>query len=464
MNRSCYLPCLAPIVGAGLLISGHGKSLLAQDITPTRLLGETSPGFVPSFPLDSEALKRQMDQSLAKEGPAAPSFNGLLPTPEGAEAIAEQSMHPQRFKLGASLLAGWEYDDNIHLTGNTAAHGDAGNAANSFYIRTPLALTYTGGATSFDLVYIPEFRTYDGGGVGNVFNQAASIDGAYSGEKIRAAANAQLTQTKGANIEVGDLVNSIVLFTSVTVWYEVAPKASVGASFSFDDNDYDHYNSNRRVTVQAFADYKVTPKTQLGLGFGYDRSLVDEGLDSNAPNITGRINWQMTDKFALKGMAGAEWRQYDNATALLLSTSGGAPVSGRGNSFVSPIFSFGMLYRPRETTSFSLDVYRKNYPSITEIDQSYYATGVAATVSQTIYDRLTVSLSGGYENADYRATAEGLSTNRMDNYWFGRVQLSYSLTKSCVLSTYYVYSKNDSNSEGVSFNRNLVGASLSYGF
>jgi hypothetical protein len=212
-------------------------------------------------------------------------------------------------------------------------------------------------------------------------------------------------------------------------------------------------------------DYKVTPKTQLGIGAGYNNSPVEEGSSSEAVNVSGRLSWQMTEKISLRGSAGWERRKNEEVRAAIVPGKEDDAGSADGITQDSPIFNLGMLYALRENTSVTLDTYRSFRPSISEINQTFYSTGVVLSLSQRIHDRFSCTLSAGYESAEYEGAVEGVVADRTDNYWYVRPQISYTIGSRLTLSAYYQYSENDSKgSEAVSFDSSLIGTTISYSF
>ncbi len=207
-----------------------------------------------------------------------------------------------------------------------------------------------------------------------------------------------------------------------------------------------------------------------------DHTNVGEGSDSSAVNVSARVNWQISEKIALRGSAGCEWRKFDDTTieassqltGPTVTTLPGSSSSGSGNKMVSPIFDLGAYYLVSEHTSLSLDGYRRSNPSISEIDQNYYSTGAVATVTQKFFAIPFPSPSApdGYENADYCACRSSASSRtRTDNYYYVRPQLMYTIGRQLILGTYYQYSRNESSgSDGVNFNRNMVGGTVTYNF
>jgi hypothetical protein len=470
---------------AGAVI-GLGNAGMAQGPSPVRQLGQSSPGFLPDYLLESQKLKRDQQPLpvfIDDRPGVTPNYDTPFPWWEAAESVALESANPKRFSFGISFQAGWEHDDNPFLTSSDAQVAASQPAtetggANSFYARLPISLTYEGGRFSVVASYNPEYRTYDTEDIDDAFNQSASLSVLYSTGKLGLAYTTSFTDTDGGNVEVGGRVQSKNLATALSATYALSPKTTLGASIAFNDNIYEEFINNQGYSAQGYVDYEFTPKTRLGLGVGYDKSEVELGSGSDALNLSGRFSWQATQKFSLRTVIGCEWRRFEDTTVAVPVTTTTTAADGTqvttttvsnnkasGNSEVAPIFSLGAAYSISDLTSISLDAYRRSNPSISEINQNYYSTGVVFGVTQKVYDRFNLSLNTGYENADYQGSVEGVVTARTDDYWFIGVAASCTIMKDLSLEIHYQYGRNESTGgDGLSFGRNLYGASLSYSF
>jgi hypothetical protein len=85
-------------------------------------------------------------------------------------------------------------------------------------------------------------------------------------------------------------------------------------------------------------------------------------------------------------------------------------------------------------------------------------------VQQKILDKLTGSLSGGYDFSDYHATGTGVPSGREDNFYYVGAGLNYNITARWDAGVFGVYRKNDSNEAGFSYEDYQVGVRSSYHF
>lgn len=461
------------------------KSGFAQ--TPARQLGQSSPAFIPSYSLESEKLRRQQQQTppvFPDHGSAVvPQYDGPYPWWEDAEGVARESANPQRFAIGVSLTAGWEHDDNPFLSPDSSQQGTLQSAGhggtNSFYVQLPVTLQYEGAHLSVAASYNPEFRTYDSQDIEDAFNQSFGLAATYAASKLTLGLSASFAQTDGTNVEAGQRVDSTTVATSFSASYLISPKTSIGTVLGYTLNSFDEaLNSNEDYSAQGFVDYEVTPKTRLGIGAGYSKSVVDFGASSDAVNVSGRVSWRPTEKLAFTGSAGYEWREYEDSTVTVPITTTTIAADGtvvtttttntktaQGNTQASPIFSLGVLYNITPLATISLDAYRRSNPSVSEINQNYYSTGLVLSASQKLFDRFNVSINTGFENAEYEASVEGVTTNRSDDYWFAGATIACTIRERLTVEIHYRYTKNDSTGgNGVSFGQNVYGASISYHF
>jgi len=420
-----------------MVLAGASVPVLAQQATPVTSVGQSSPGLALPPSVESTGLRREAMSPLA--GPTG-NTGAEGPWWEASEAIALDSMKNNPVKIGAAVVTGWEHDDNVFLS------DIVDGKASSYFVRPAASLGYEGGAVTAIAKYSGEYRVYDGAGLDDTFNQVFNGELNYKTSKTKAGVDVNFAQTDGANVEVGERIDSIALITGAHAAYDVSPKTTLGVFTEWRHMDYDNFNGYDRYAAGLFVDYKVTVKTTMGIGGGYEYTDSETGADANTYDLKGRVAWQVTDKTTVRGSAGVEQREFDG-----------------GNSITAPVFSVGMLYTPRDTTSLSVDAYRRNIPSISEDNQSFYATGAALSFNQTILGRIGVGLSGGYEISEYESSVSSVSTSREDDYFFVRPTLSYSIRDWATFSVYYQYSQNDSSAQS-SFERNMVGATVGVSF
>jgi len=94
---------------------------------------------------------------------------------------------------------------------------------------------------------------------------------------------------------------------------------------------------------------------------------------------------------------------------------------------VVPSYGFSLTWRPRQTTAFTLSAYQNQNFSITTVDQFQVNRGFVAGVQQTIFSRLAVGVSGGWQQTESISLTEDESNADPYDYGFVSVSLRYSI-------------------------------------
>jgi hypothetical protein len=223
--------------------------------------------------------------------------------------------------------------------------------------------------------------------------------------------------------------------------FELAGRQIV-RTFGGDFNDYNEW------LVAAWFNYQATPKLQTGAGVTVGWRDIEASPNEMYEQALVRVSYQVAAKVDAVLSGGIEWDQYQDGF-------------DRGPFFV---FSAQLNYQPWERTLISLDAHRRDQNSIYASSQSYTITGFRVVVQQKILDKLTGSLSGGYDFSDYHATGTGVPSGREDNFYYVGAGLNYNITARWDAGVFGVYRKNDSNEAGFSYEDYQVGVRSSYHF
>lgn len=184
----------------------------------------------------------------------------------------------------------------------------------------------------------------------------------------------------------------------------------------------------------------------VGVGGGYVD--VSSGSDMTFEQLLGRVGFGVTGRISLSLNGGAEVRQFLN--------------SGQG-SLITPIFGATMSYQPLEHTVLTLSANRS-------VGSSYFQNQVTETTSiqggleQQLLGHFSFSISGGFQNSDYRATTSGFSVNRTDDHTFVRTALSTRLLKRIGISVFYAHTENASNARNYAYSSDQTGFNVSYSY
>jgi hypothetical protein len=187
-------------------------------------------------------------------------------------------------------------------------------------------------------------------------------------------------------------------------------------------------------------------KIAVGIGPGLGYTLVGQGSDLLYEELQGRVLGQITPKLSLSLSGGGQVMEFVDSTA---------------SPLLSPIFAAALNYQPFSHTTLSL-----NASGMTT--SSYYANEVADTKSlgaslrQRLLGMLFLTVSGGYANTAYTASAPGAPINADLNYEYVRVALSKTVFKRGDVSVFWSNSSNTSTQQGYAYSSNQVGFTLAY--
>lgn len=94
---------------------------------------------------------------------------------------------------------------------------------------------------------------------------------------------------------------------------------------------------------------------------------------------------------------------------------------------IVPSYGFSMTWRPRETTALTLSLYQNQNFSITTVDQFQVNRGFVLGVQQTVFSRLAVGISGGWQQTEGISLSSELPDAEAYDYAFVSASLRYSL-------------------------------------
>ena len=363
------------------------------------------------------------------------------PALDGESPGSLESMIPRRWTFNASVAAGFQFDNNVSL------QEDYNTESGIYVVQPTVGVNYGPMASglSFGLQYSPSFEWYTKEGIDDTVNHALSASLNWDHGPLHIYANLAYTKAESADVDAGERIARDAATASLGLTYDYSDKTSFGLTYSTDilSPENEQYIGSNTQTVGLFADYKITGKTTLGLGGQYEFQEVESGSDSNAYRFLIRSTWAATSKLTLHAAIGPELREYTDA-----------------DSSVEAYWTAGIDYNFLDTgkTTFTLDLYRNQRPSIALTNQAYTATGIAGTLSYSATAKLRLTASVGYEHASYTSTAEGVSADRSDDLFLFRPGITYAINRRTSLSAFYQWTLNESSGEGeASFERNMYG-------
>lgn len=195
-------------------------------------------------------------------------------------------------------------------------------------------------------------------------------------------------------------------------------------------------------------DYQIAPKTRLGGGVAAGYLLVGNGADQTYQQPFVQVVYQPTSKISMNGQLGHEFRQYDSS------------VEDRSRF----VFAFTTNYEAREATSFNVSARRETQSSAQYAGENIVATLYQGGVRQRFFQRMYVSLHGGFVRNQYETNAPVTFLGRRDDFTFYRASSSLDVTRRGTLELSYEKRDNASTIRTFDFDQQLVSLRASFLF
>lgn len=377
---------------------------------------------------------------------AAPSALSLA-LPGGASTGTGRDAGNKLWRLHPSFGLGVTYDDNIFISHDHKQSDEiftlSGGLAFEMGDYRNLRENYLLAQYRADAFFFSRFSGEDS------VNQFGALRTQFRFSKLTLQTDTQFQYLTGADRSVGTFADHYFIGNAVRLLDDISEKTQAFLAFEQSTNLYPSYLSSYEYILRGGADYQITPKIKLG-GEGVVGAVDQEASPlSIYGQLNLRVNYEWTEKFSLQLSAGGEARNY----------------RGDGTS-ITPVFSLGATWRPFVDTAVSVTGFRNVNASPLYASTNYVATGVAVSLSQLWFHRLTTGVAVGYENDSYQSETSGstFGSRREDNYFHVTPTLSYNLNKWLSATLSYEFRRDGSNQHLVSFTDNRVTFRLGISF
>lgn len=396
---------------------------------------------------------------LVKACSVSLALGALLPGARSEEILFQEQVKPlgqkpaeEKYyewggiKVRPSVAGGAYYDDNIFISRTNQASDLVWNFTPSVAAGLGNIRDLSGNFVSFS--YTPNVVLFTDHGSQSTVDHFLNLLAQWQMNKLTLGLGQTVQDSTGTAADVGNRFSQKVYTTRLASRYTYSEKTSFGLDARQTISDYGALNSYNEWAVTGLADYRLSPKLTLGAGVVYQIRDIGNSENQESQQILLRAAYQVTGKLSLDASIGTELRQYQG---------------GRSDD-PSLVFSLGGAWQPRLGTNLRLEAFRRDQSSVVLGGQNYIATGFNAVVSQVFYSKYQLNLNGGYQNADYHATAVGAAATRNDDYYSAGVSVSSSLTEKWNVELYYLHRENVSSTQTSSFANNQVGLKTSYRF
>jgi hypothetical protein len=196
--------------------------------------------------------------------------------------------------------------------------------------------------------------------------------------------------------------------------------------------------------------YAYSPKTTVFIGPTAGISVIEGGGNQTFQGLSVGFNYSNLRKLTINGTFGVQARQYD-----------GDNTTGATN-FMTPVFNFGVGYDLSQKTNVRLLFERNVQLSDIQRGLTYTSTSLSLGVSQSVFRRFDLGLTGSYQILEYQGDAP---QGRTDDYIQLTSSIGYRFYRDLFnLSIYYRAQQRTSSVEQFSYNGNSYGFQLTYSF
>jgi len=376
----------------------------------------------------------------------SPSFatDPLVPTEVRPTELLRQEpkepgFHAGIFDVHFGLGGGLTYDDNISLSATNRQSDFIGRpTADILAVADDRA---DGVGTLLSLQYQPTGELFYQHTHDDALDQFARLQALWAMPKLTLGVAQQFTETSDAVIEIGRRVRQDYYNTDLTTQYKFSEKTSLEVDPRLTVSEGQSVIGSKEWAVDTFLNWAATAKLTPGIGGSFGYVDVDQGPSQHYERALARLIYTATAKLDFTASAGGEWRHYN---------SGLSPA-------VTPVFGLAGTYRPSDYTTLTLEGHRREEPSLILTGQDYITTGGTGEIRQRVWRMYFISLSGGYDLRDYRASEVGALATRRDHYYFGRAGIGAEYAHHWNVLVFCQHQRDDSNVDTQDFKDNQVG-------
>ena len=349
--------------------------------------------------------------------------------------------------ISAKAGAGYVY----YLNPNYSPNG-TGGSRNPFDGTISLGLGHSGQRHSFDLGGSAAYgngSSVQGGGSSTQFNANAGTGYSYLVNDFvttgaYASYNSQMTRYETGSIDGSDLAT--IRGGGYIDWLWTG-KTTLGVKVEAGRMTQDVLNNTQAAGTTEVSDGTVLPGEEVvAANTAIVVQPVRDGIAARQfVQALGTVAHNLTSKVLLVGGLGASYTQDENIPNSSSQYTGVRPVYLAGAQYdpsekttmriytafdgfdIVPSYGLSLTWRPRITTAFTLSAYQNQSFSITTVDQFQVNRGFVAGVQQTVFSRIAVGLSGGWQQTENVSITDDQQNDNSYDYAFVSGSLRWSI-------------------------------------
>jgi hypothetical protein len=346
----------------------------------------------------------------------------------------------QPLQLGPVILRPHVYYQFTYGTGVQSSPGDPHDTITQslspglLFVLTP----------RWTLDYTPTFTFYSDKNFQDNVGHSVTLSGGTTYGDWSYGLSQNFTYSSSPEVQTGAQTDQQTYSTSLSASHWLNSKVSLDLGLSQNLNFPSGFQSSKQWSTMDWLNYEFWPRLTAGVGAG--AGYIDSSPNTVFEELQGRVNWRATDKISFGISGGAHFSQF---------TEGGA------DPLVNPIYGANIQYQPFDHTQITLSANQT-------VNTSYYQnqisqdTQVGASLSQGLFEKLYLGVSGGYDWQDNISAASGATANSSSDSYSVSVSLSTTFLKRGTVSAFYSYSENITTQTGLAYSSSQVGFNIGY--
>jgi len=366
--------------------------------------------------------------------------------PRGGYLLDPQAGEVRGEEVGIGVVLSAAYESNIFLSPTRPESDLVIRVAPAISYRNGDKLNGEGGYLS--VAYRPTAVAYTDHSSNDRIDQVAEWEAGWRGKQTAIAWTGAARQLGDATADTGTLTERTELSNEIRMAWSLREKVTLETAVGHDSTTYDSaaFTDSSLTYGEVALRYAYSPKTRLSAAYKGGSFEVDGAGKQTVHRVTGRIEWNPTQKVAVDLELGGEHRTFDNG------------------SDTSPVVEGRIGWTPAEGTEVYLSGYRREQASAFLPGQNFTQTGAALGIAQRLGGKWNGRLEGGVERANYTRVSGTGAAGRVDKIHFIRPSLEYRFTDDFSMGLFYRYSENSSNRPGLGYESHTAGVEMGYRF
>jgi hypothetical protein len=226
-------------------------------------------------------------------------------------------------------------------------------------------------------------------------------------------------------------------------------KLSSELNADFTDSTFDRFLSSKEYRVQSLHVYEFSPKTRIGIGSAAGKLVPSLGDEQRYLQGLARLEYRPTEKLFFNVLCGLDRRQFETS----------------GTHSINPVYQGTASWYITPKTSLTLNAGRRTFSSASLAFQNFAVSTTGVSLMHQLTPSISATITGEHEKSVYSSVLSGVSADRVDHFYRGRLELAWALKRWLSAGSFLELSENKSRGEGAQpFSRTRVGITVTLSF